>query len=112
MFSRRFRKRLYQVISVILCATILAQSSPLPAWPYLRSRPVARATTAGVPPAQAAAKRVNDVGAAPQAVPTPLASAFQSARSTPQPGSGEARPIAVQAAFHFPRSDFRFQISD
>jgi RHS repeat-associated protein len=112
MFSRRSRRRLYQVISIILCATILAQSSPLPAWPYLRSRPVARATTAGVRPAPAAAKRANDVGAAPLAVPTPSAPAFQSARSTPQPGSGEARPIAVQAAFHLPRSDFGFRISD
>ncbi|MFQ5593658.1 MAG: RHS repeat-associated core domain-containing protein [Anaerolineae bacterium] len=98
MLSRRSRRRLNQIISVILCATILAQSSPLPAWPYLRSRSDSRRPLAGVRPVRAAEKTT--AGIAPRVLPTPSPAVPVSPQATPPPRSNQGRPVAVEAVSH------------
>ena len=77
MLSRHARRRLNQFLSVILCLTILVQSSPLPIWPYYqrwqdhwRTQEEMRRPATGLRIAQAASL---DDGIIPQAPPTPSA---------------------------------------
>ncbi|MFQ5341315.1 MAG: RHS repeat-associated core domain-containing protein [Anaerolineae bacterium] len=98
MFSRGLRRRICQLISVILCVTILVQSSPLPAWPYLRSRSDSRRPLAGVRPVRAAEKTT--AGIAPRVLPTPSPAVPVSPQATPPPRSNQGRPVAVEAVSH------------
>ncbi|MFQ5858194.1 MAG: hypothetical protein ACE5LU_21535 [Anaerolineae bacterium] len=100
MFSRHVRRRLNQIISIILCVTILAQSSPLPAWPYLRSWSESRRPAAGARRAHAAEQTT--AGIAPRALPTPSPAIPLASRATAEPGHDHSKGVAVEAAFRPP----------
>ena len=102
MLSQHWRRRLYQVISIVLCVTMLTESSPLIAGPDLRPRPERRALSSGGEVRHEPASD-DKAGVAARALARPPSRATSpAARSTPQPGPDQGRPIAVQAALRLP----------